>query len=156
MDERLDSYVQDLRRLAASFGIAEHVIFTGSVTGGQLKTLYTAADVFLCTSEHEGFCVPLLEAMYFRTPIVAWGVTAVPETLGDCGFLLEHWDESLFASHIAKLVEDSDLAARFGDLGRKRYQSMFASEVLRRKMREVLAEVAQRPRTERTVGGVSG
>ncbi len=156
MDERLDSYVQDLRRLAASLGIAEHVIFTGSVTGGQLRTLYTAADVFLCTSEHEGFCVPLLEAMYFRTPIVAWGVTAVPETLGDCGFLLENWDEFLFASHIARLVEDSELAVRFGDLGRKRYQSMFAPEALRRKMREVLAEVAQRPRTDRTVGGISG
>ena len=155
MDERLDSFVQDLRRLAASLGIAEHVIFTGSVTGGQLKTLYTAADVFLCTSEHEGFCVPLVEAMYFRTPIVAWAVTAVPETLGDCGFLLEHWDEFLFASHIAKLVEDSDLAACFGDLGRKRYQSMFAPVVLRRKMNEVVAEVTRRPRTDRTVGWIS-
>ena len=157
-DERLDSYVQDLRRLAASLGIAEHVIFTGSVTGGQLRTLYTVADVFLCTSEHEGFCVPLLEAMYFRAPIVAWGVTAVPETVGDCGFLLENWDEFLFASHIARLVEDSELAVRFGDLGRKRYQSMFAPEVLRRKMCEVVAEVSQRPRTDRTttIGTITG
>ena len=156
IDNRLDGYVQDLRRLAASLGIAQHVIFTGAITGGQLKTLYTAADVFLCTSEHEGFCVPLLEAMYFRTPIVAWAVTAVPETLGNCGFLLEHWDEFLFASHIAQLVENSDLAAHFGDLGRKRYQSMFAPPVLHRRINEVLAEVARRPRTNRIVGGISG
>jgi len=143
MDDRLNSYVDDLRQLAAKLGVAGQVIFTGAISGSQMKTLYTIADVFLCTSEHEGFCVPLVEAMYFRTPIVAWAVTAVPETLGDCGFLIEDWDESVFAARIAKLVDDTDLAGRFGDMGRKRYLSTFAPEVLKKKLCEIIAEVAQ-------------
>jgi glycosyltransferase involved in cell wall biosynthesis len=151
IDGRLDGYVQDLRRLAASLDVEEHVLFTGSVTGSQLKTLYTIADVFLCTSEHEGFCVPLVEAMYFRTPIVAWGVTAVSETLGNCGILLEEWDEHLFASQIAKVIEDSELAVRLGDLGRERYQSVFAPVVLQGRIRELIAEIVQRSATDRRV-----
>ncbi len=143
MDDRLNSYVDDLRQLAAKLGVAGQVIFTGAVSGSQMKTLYTIADVFLCTSEHEGFCVPLVEAMYFRTPIVAWAATAVPETLGDCGVLLEDWDEFLFASRIAELADDTELAGRFGDLGRKRYLSAFAPEVLKKKLCEIIAGVAQ-------------
>ena len=83
IDERLRAYLEDLNALATELGIADKVVFTGPVSGAQMKSLYVSADVFLCTSEHEGFCVPLLEAMYFRLPIVAWGITAVPETMGD-------------------------------------------------------------------------
>lgn len=143
MDDRLNRYVEELRQLAADLGVADRVSFTGAVSGSQMKTLYTIADVFLCASEHEGFCVPLVEAMYFRTPIVAWAVTAVPETLGDCGFLVEDWDEFLFASRIATLVDAPELAGRFGALGHRRYLSRFAPEVLKKKLCEVVAEVAQ-------------
>jgi glycosyltransferase involved in cell wall biosynthesis len=150
IDGRLDGYVQDLRRLAASLDVEEHVLFTGSVSGSQLKTLYTIADVFLCTSEHEGFCVPLVEAMYFRNPIVAWGVTAVSETLGNCGIVLEEWDEYQFASQIAKVIDDSELAVRLGALGRQRYQNFFAPNVLQRRTREIIGEIVQRSPTDRT------
>lgn len=143
MDDRLNRYVEELRQLAADLGVADRVSFTGAVSGSQMKTLYTIADVFLCASEHEGFCVPLVEAMYFRTPIVAWAVTAVPETLGDCGFLVQDWDEFLFASRIATLVDAPELAGRFGALGHRRYLSRFAPEVLKKKLCEVVAEVAQ-------------
>jgi glycosyltransferase involved in cell wall biosynthesis len=146
-DERLSNYVQDLIQLAASLGVAGNLVFTGPVTASQIKTLYTVADVFLCTSEHEGFCVPLLEAMYFRTPIVAWGVTAVSETMGRCSFLLDDWNEFHFASHIHRLVEDSGLAAHCGDSGRERYFSAYSPEALGSKLCAVVEEVAQRPRT---------
>jgi glycosyltransferase involved in cell wall biosynthesis len=141
IDERLVCYVNKLRQLAVESGVADSVTFTGRITDSQLKALYTAANVFLCTSEHEGFCVPLVEAMYFRAPIVAWGVTAVPETMGDCGILLNDWDEDLFAAHIAKVVEDSDLAVRLGDQARQRYNSAFSPEVLRRKLVDAIVEI---------------
>jgi glycosyltransferase involved in cell wall biosynthesis len=144
IDDRLRSYIDTLRQLAASLGIAGQVIFTGSVTGSQLKSLYVTADIFLCTSEHEGFCVPLVEAMYFRVPIVAWGQAAVPETVGGCGFVLEHWDELECAAYISELVNDTDLAARFGDLGRQRYQQVFSSAVLRSKLSDIIARLPQR------------
>jgi glycosyltransferase involved in cell wall biosynthesis len=147
IDERLQNYIGDLRDLAARLDVGDSVLFTGSITGAQLKSLYIAADVFLCTSEHEGFCVPLVEAMCFRVPIVAWGGTAVPETVGDCGFVLEDWDEFHFASHIDLLVEDNAMAARFGELGRERYTTQFHPDVLRRQLCELAAGVARQPRT---------
>jgi glycosyltransferase involved in cell wall biosynthesis len=143
IDERLTGYVNDLKTLASQLGVADRVIFTGSVTAAQIKSLYISADVFLCTSEHEGFCVPLVEAMYFRVPIVAWGVTAVPETMGECGFVLEEWNELVFAAHIDRVLEDDRTAERLGTLGRRRYQGAFAPKVLRQKLNGIIAEVMQ-------------
>lgn len=143
IDDRLRNYIEDLRQLAASLGVASQVTFTGSVTSSQLKSLYVGADVFLCTSEHEGFCVPLVEAMYFRVPIVAWAQAAVRETAGCCGFLLEHWDELKCASYISDLVNDIDLATRFGDSGRNRYQEQFSSGVLQRKLFDIIAGLSE-------------
>jgi glycosyltransferase involved in cell wall biosynthesis len=82
--------------------------------------------------------------MYFRVPIVAWGKAAVPETIGGCGFVLEHWDEMQCASYISELVNDTDLATRFGDLGRKRYEEVFSRGVLRRKLLDIIAGSPQR------------
>lgn len=143
MDERLNAYVNELKILASQLGVANHVTFTGRVSEAQIKSLYVSADVFLCTSEHEGFCVPLVESMYFRVPIVAWGVTAVPETMGDCGFVQEEWDESAFAEHIDRIMEIDQTAESLGTLGRKRYQEAFAPKVLRRKLNEIVAEMMQ-------------
>lgn len=143
LDERLSGYVDDLKALASQLGVADHLVFTGSVTGAQIKSLYASADVFLCASEHEGFCVPLVESMYFRVPIVAWGVTAVAETMGDCSFVLGDWNESVFAAHIDRLVEDDQTAERLGAMGRRRYQEAFAPKVLRGKLDSIIAEVAQ-------------
>jgi glycosyltransferase involved in cell wall biosynthesis len=140
-DERLDGYVIDLKALASQLDVADHVIFTGKVTEAQIKSLYVCADVFLCMSEHEGFCVPLVESMYFRVPIVAWGVTAVPETLGNCGFVHEEWNEFAFAAHIDRLLEDDQTAERLGTLGRRRYHEVFAPEVLRKQLDGIIAEV---------------
>jgi glycosyltransferase involved in cell wall biosynthesis len=142
IDKRLNNYVSELRSLAAGLGVGESVIFTGSISGAQLKSLYIAADVFLCTSEHEGFCVPLVEAMCFRVPIVAWGTTAIPETVAESGFVIDDWNEFLFANHINMLVEENETASRFGDLGRERYRTMFHSDVLRRQFCDLAEDVA--------------
>jgi glycosyltransferase involved in cell wall biosynthesis len=143
IDELMGGYVSGLKALASQLGVADHVIFTGAVTGSQIKSLYVSADVFLCTSEHEGFCVPLVEAMYFRVPIVAWGVTAVPETMGECSFVLEDWNEPVFAAHIDRLVQDDQTAERLGTVGRRRYQMAFAPGALRQKLDGIIAEVTQ-------------
>ncbi|MGH9103885.1 MAG: glycosyltransferase family 4 protein, partial [Acidimicrobiales bacterium] len=66
------SYEVALRRYVAYLGLEEAVELTGSVTPGELAALYAAADVFVCCSEHEGFCVPLLEALHAGVPVVAY------------------------------------------------------------------------------------
>ena len=67
----------------------DRCVFVDHVTDDDLVTYYRHADLFLCLSEHEGFCVPLVEAMGFGVPIVAYAAGAVPETLGGAGVLLQ-------------------------------------------------------------------
>ena len=77
---------------------------TGGVSAAELAAYYRAADVFVVCSEHEGFCVPLLEAMHYRVPIVAYAATAVPETLGDAGLLLDVKDPCTVAAAVDRVV----------------------------------------------------
>ena len=75
-----ERYYDRLRELVASLGVQE-VVFTGHVDHDELLAYYSVADAFLCLSEHEGFCVPLQEAMVFGVPVVAYDAGAVRETL---------------------------------------------------------------------------
>lgn len=104
-----DSYLDALRGFAACLGIEEAVHLAGSVTPGQLAAYYQAADVFVCCSDHEGFCIPLLEAMYHQVPIVAYGAAAVPETVGAAGLVLETKDPVKMAAAIHRVMSDHEL-----------------------------------------------
>jgi glycosyltransferase involved in cell wall biosynthesis len=79
--DRLQEMVRRLR--------LDEVVFTGHVDDDELLACYSVADVFLCLSEHEGFCVPLLEAMTFGIPVLAYDAGAVAETLRGGGVLLK-------------------------------------------------------------------
>ncbi len=81
------------------------VVFTDHVTFPQLVAFYTLADVFLCMSEHEGFCVPLLEAMHFDIPVIAYSVGPIPDTMGGAGVLVRE-------KNYAEIAEMIDLLAR--------------------------------------------
>ncbi|MBQ9252017.1 MAG: glycosyltransferase [Clostridia bacterium] len=83
--QRLDAYIEKL-------GLEEKVIFPGHIGFDEILTYYQLAHLFVCMSEHEGFCVPLLEAMHFKKPILAYASSAVPETLGAGGLLTETKD----------------------------------------------------------------
>lgn len=83
-----DNYYTYLQEHVKMLG-AQNVTFTGHITFEEILGYYHVADAFLCMSEHEGFCVPIVEAMFFKIPIVAYAGTAVPDTLGSCGMLLK-------------------------------------------------------------------
>ena len=83
----MERYYANLERLVEELDLQD-VIFTGHVPFRDIITYYRVSDIFLCMSEHEGFCVPLLEAMYFDLPILAYNSTAIPETLGESGILI--------------------------------------------------------------------
>ena len=87
----------------------KRVVFTGSLGQAQLNACYRTASVFLCMSEHEGFCAPLLEAMYHDVPVVAVGDAAIPETLGGAGILFAERNYPLIAETIGRLVRDTAL-----------------------------------------------
>ena len=84
------------------------VIFPGHISFEAILAYYSVADVFLCMSEHEGFCVPLLEAMSFELPIVAYDCAAVPGTLGGAGELFSNKDYNDVAMKIDKIVKDEE------------------------------------------------
>lgn len=82
-----DVYLLHLRDLVKSLGIERSVNFAGHVNDSQLQAYYRTAHVFWSMSEHEGFCVPVIEAMWFDLPVFAFKSSAVPETLGTAGLL---------------------------------------------------------------------
>ena len=76
------TYSFALERFVAALGLEDAVEITGPVSAGALGAYYRAADVLVCVSEHEGFCVPVIEAMYHDVPVVAFAAGAVAETVG--------------------------------------------------------------------------
>lgn len=85
-------YMRALERLVHELELGDSVEILLGVNDSELLAYWSVADVFVCMSEHEGFCVPILEAMELGVPVVAYASTAVPETLGGTGVLLEDKD----------------------------------------------------------------
>jgi L-malate glycosyltransferase len=115
-----ERYQAALLEFIDELGLADAVFVTGSVDVAQLESYYRAADVFVCASEHEGFCVPLIEAMGHGVPVVAYGVAAIPETVGEAGLVLSQKDPLLFASAVARVLDDADLRHKLQRAGRER------------------------------------
>jgi len=86
-------------------------VFAGAVTQDMLNAYYQVAHVFLSMSEHEGFCIPLLEAMVHDVPVVAYAAGAVPETLGGAGVLVRDKPFDLLAETLGRVAEDEALRA---------------------------------------------
>ena len=104
-----DEYRTAIERFAAELDLLDAVDIAGSVTHEELIAYYAASDVFVCLSNHEGFCVPLLEAMYHRLPIVAYTNTAVPETVRGAGLVLPNKEPVRVAAAIDRVVGDPEL-----------------------------------------------
>ena len=111
-----------LRDLVKEKGLDESVLFTGHVPFSQLLAYYRLADVFLCMSEHEGFGVPLVEAMLFSVPVVAYRAAAVPETVGDAGIIVDTKEPAAVAHAINRVVSDLTLRKTLQYLMRRRLE----------------------------------
>ncbi len=102
-------YVKEVKELIKNFELDNKVILTGKVSERELKTYYELADIFLCLSEHEGFGVPLLEAMKQNVPVIAYESSAISETMGGAGILVQQKDYNLIAGLIDELLKDNKL-----------------------------------------------
>ena len=94
--------------------------FAGSIDDTELANAYATSDVFVCLSDHEGFCAPLLEAMTAGLPIVAYASTAIPWTVGDAALLLDEKPPSLVAEAIIETLRNPTLRARMAEGRRER------------------------------------
>jgi glycosyltransferase involved in cell wall biosynthesis len=94
---------------------ARDVHLLGPVSNEALTAYYELADVFLCASEHEGFCVPLIEAFHMGVPVLAYAATAVPATMDGAGILYANKDPLHVAALLNAVVDNRDLADRIVD-----------------------------------------
>jgi len=102
------NYYEALRKLVKDLGIEDSVYFTGRAPFLEYLAYYRVADLFLCMSAHEGFCIPLVEALYFNIPIVAVNSTAIPDTLGGSGILLDSRDAETTAEMMNRILGDKE------------------------------------------------
>lgn len=124
----LDSYSERLKEYTEALG-AENVIFTGHCPFDEILAYYHLANLFLCQSEHEGFCVPLVEAMYFNLPIVAYNSSAIGETLGGSGFLMQEKDPLLTAGVLNRILTDNQLKETILENQRERLQDFQSDKI---------------------------
>jgi L-malate glycosyltransferase len=103
-----EKYLAMLHAFIARLGTPD-VHFLGHVSNEELTALYDVADLFLCASEHEGFCVPLIESFYKRVPVLAYAATAVPATMDGGGVLYATRDPFDVARLMAAILDDPAL-----------------------------------------------
>ena len=116
-----DDYVAYLRALAETLAPGAVTIESG-LASSELGDRYRAADVFLCLSAHEGFCIPLLEAFHFGLPVIARPAGAVPETVGNAALLADDHDPAVLAELLHLAVSDDQLRAELRRRGEARLE----------------------------------
>ncbi|HEY0520355.1 MAG TPA: glycosyltransferase [Ilumatobacteraceae bacterium] len=122
-NSRLPAYRQAIHDYIGDLGLSDHVVVTGSISVESLSAHYRTADVMVTASEHEGFCVPLVEAMAFGVPIVARACAAVPETTGGCGVLVPpDASPSQFAFAVGSVLDDLATADAMRACGHRRVE----------------------------------
>lgn len=118
---RLPEYRTAIHNYVDDLGLSDRVIVTGSISAESLSAHYRSADLMVTASEHEGFCVPLVEAMAFGVPIVARACAAVPETAGNCAVLVPASSSpTQFAAAVASVLDDLVAADAMRRCGRLR------------------------------------
>ena len=132
-----DVYEAALKDFGAELGVGDAVRFVSSVSSSELVRWYRRADVFVCLSEHEGFCVPLVEAMAWGVPVVAAAAAAVPETLGGAGVLLTDKSAVVVAAAVERVLDDVGLREGLVSRGLVRAQEL-GPDSARKRLREIL------------------
>src|SRR6476661_2679147 len=134
----LPRYYAQIRALISEYEmLPDRFWFTGPVPDEDLAAFYRWADVYVSLSEHEGFCVPLVEAMAADVPVLAYAAGAVPETLGGAGMLFAPKDLEVAAELLASVVYDRDV--RNGVLaGQRRRLQDFSPDRIEQQLNQVL------------------
>ncbi len=118
--QRLDRYTRAIKEQVLELNLS-NIHLVGPVGEAELVALFRSADAIVTASEHEGFCLPLLEAMAFEKPIIARACAAVPETVGDAAFLLPA-DKGpvLFAEAVTEVLSNEPVRRQLVDAGSRR------------------------------------
>ena len=125
-----------------ALGADAAVVSIDDATPSELRAAYAAADALVMMSAHEGFCVPLVEAMALGTPIVAFGSSALAWTIGDAGIVWNEPDPHLVAMSVMRIHTDLMLREMLRELGRARYRDAFSPAALAGNLEAAFARFA--------------
>ena len=134
-----ENYLDLLRGLVDELKL-EDIIFTGHIKFEEILAYYKIADLFLCMSEHEGFCVPLVESMYFGVPILAYDSSAIGETLGASGVLVKEKNYFIISELMDRIITDKVLR---DNIVEKQYERLkdFALEKSEKQFLEAIEKI---------------
>lgn len=118
IDTDTELYSFSLKRLAHELHVADAITFAGCLADSEVRALYEACSSYVCMSEHEGFCLPVIEAMHFGLPVLAFASSAVPETLGAGGVLVREKRHPEIAELLYRMHNDPELRAKIVSAGR--------------------------------------
>lgn len=110
-------------KIAEKEGVLKKALFLGQVSDEMLNDFYNLADVFVIPSKHEGFCIPVVEAMSVGTPVIGANTTALPETIGTAGLLFEPDDPDELAKQINKVFNNKRLREKLIKKGYEHYKN---------------------------------
>ena len=127
-EKAFDTYSLRLRELIKFLLLEGAVVFAGEVSDAALKAYYLLSNAFLFASKHEGFSVPLVEAMAMKVPIVTYGAAAVPETVAEAGVVLDELDPEKLARALDVVVSDETTNVALGLRGWQRYEQNFTNQ----------------------------
>jgi glycosyltransferase involved in cell wall biosynthesis len=144
LDPRLETYVRRVRDAIDRAGLRGFVFLTGKVSPTQLKAYYLVAHAFACASHHEGFCVPLVEAMGFKIPCVAWAKAAVPRTLGRTALVWNDLDPAVMAESLHSCLEHAEIGDHLVRRQYARYRRLFSQAAVRRRFLQILRPLLAR------------
>lgn len=133
----IPSYADAVRRLVGALGLDAAVELVGSVTHAELAAAYAAADVFVCLSDHEGFCFPLVEAMYHGVPVVGYDAGAVGDTIGSGGVVLRSKSPATVAAAVSRVVQVPGRRQALAAAGRDRVSAFSLDRTAPRMVAEV-------------------
>lgn len=129
-DPSLSKYNEEIKSYMKAHDLEDSVSLIGEINDETLLAYYLGADFLLCASEHEGFCVPLIEAGYFGLPVIALHACAVPETLGNNQVVLKK-EQQEFAAAVRILCDNTAYQDYLIAEGKKNYQDRFSFEVIK-------------------------
>ncbi len=135
-------YYSTIRALIREYDLPpDRFLFTGPVPSEDLATYFRMASVYVSLSEHEGFCVPLLEAMAADVPVLAYAAAAVPDTLGGAG--VQFWPKDLeYAAELLGVLTFDDEVRRQVVDGQRRRLADFGDGRIERELADIIARVA--------------
>ncbi len=109
VSDSLRSYFDEINEMIGRYGLTDNIVIHNYVSFEELYSFYKSSDVFLLMSEHEGFCIPIIESQFTGLPVIALNTSVISDTMGEGQIIIDELDYGLFAGAIRRVSTDKNL-----------------------------------------------